>query len=147
MKQLLILLYSIIISGTSFGFATSKINERLVQSFKETFPNAVQVTWTELPEAYLVNFVENGIRSRIVYDKSGNFISSTRTYLSKNLRYYILIRIKKKYPDKRIFGVTELASSTGTEYYIKMDDSKVWTTIRIDKDGNLELVEKYQKAP
>jgi hypothetical protein len=147
MKQLLILLYSLIISGTSFGFATSNINERLVRSFKETFPNAMQVIWTELPEAYLVNFLENGIRSRIVYDKSGNFISSTRTYLSKNLPYYILIRIKKKYPDKRIFGVTELASSNGTEYYIKMNDSKVWTTIRIDNDGNLELVEKYQKAP
>jgi len=147
MKQFFILLYSLILSGNSFTFAMSNINEKLVRSFKETFPNAVQVMWTELPEAYLVNFVENGIRSRIVYDKNGNFLSSTRTYLSNDLPYYILISIKKKYPEKRIFGVTELASGTTTEYYIKMEDSKVWTTIKIDKCGNLELVEKYKKAP
>jgi hypothetical protein len=147
MKKFFILLYSLIISGTSFTFALSNINEKLVRSFKETFPNAVQVLWTELPEAYLVNFVENGIRSRIIYDKNGNFISSTRTYLAYDLPYYILISIKKKYPEKRIFGVTELASATSTEYYIKMEDSKVWTTIKIDNGGNLELVEKYKKAP
>jgi hypothetical protein len=147
MKKFFILLYSFIISGTSFTFALSNINEKLVRSFKETFPDAVQVLWTELPEAYLVNFVENGIRSRIIYDKNGNFISSTRTYLAYDLPYYILISIKKKYPEKRIFGVTELASATSTEYYIKMEDSKVWTTIKIDNGGNLELVEKYKKAP
>jgi hypothetical protein len=147
MKQFFILLYSLIISGTSFTFGMTPINEKLVRSFKETFPNAVQVMWTELPEAYLVNFVENGVRSRIVYDKNGNFVSSTRTYLAHDLPYYILISIKKKYPEKRIFGVTELGSGSTTEYYIKMEDSKVWTTIKIDNGGNLELVEKYKKAP
>jgi hypothetical protein len=146
MKKLIILFYSLILGAGSFALNSKNFNEKLFRSFKETFPKAEQVIWTELPETYIVNFVENGIRSRIVYDKNGDFISSTRTYFARDLPYYVLICINKKYPEKRIFGVTEIASSGTIEYYIKMEDSKIWATIKVDGSGNLELVEKYKKA-
>jgi hypothetical protein len=145
MKKLFILFYSLILGAGSFALDSKNFNEKLLRSFKETFPKAEQVIWTELPGTYIVSFVENGIRSRIVYDKTGDFISSTRTYTAEDLPYYILISITKKYPEKRIFGVTEIASSSTVEYYIKMEDSKVWATFKVDSSGNLELVEKYKK--
>ncbi|PWT71989.1 MAG: hypothetical protein C5B59_16805 [Bacteroidetes bacterium] len=146
MKKLVALISSVVIASQAFAFATKNVNEKLLQNFKENFPQAEQVYWKESPETYTVNFVENGIRSFIVYGKDGNFVSSTRYYQEKNLPYYLLINIRKKYPEKKIFGVVELSTIEAVDYYVKLEDAKVWTTIRMDSEGNLSLVEKLQKA-
>ncbi|MFI5156691.1 MAG: hypothetical protein ACHQEM_10920 [Chitinophagales bacterium] len=146
MKKFLVLVYSMLMGLSSFYFHESNPDEKLLRSFQESFPNAQQVAWKELPETFVVNFVEDGIRSQIIYEKSGAFLSSTRYYQEKNLPYYLITNIRKKYPDTRIFGVTEIASSSGIEYYLKMEDSKVWFTIKLDSEGNLRLIEKYKKA-
>ena len=146
MKKLIALVSSVVIGFHALAFATRNVNEKLLQSFKENFPKAEQVNWKESQENYLVNFVEYGIRTSIVYDKDGNFISSSRYYQEKNLPYYILINIRKKYPEKKIYGVVEVSTIEAIDYYIKLEDAKVWTTIKMDSEGNLSLVEKLQKA-
>lgn len=146
MKKLVALVSSVVIGFHALAFATKNVNEKLLQSFKENFPQAEQVTWKELPLNYEVSFVENGIRTSITYEKDGNFVSSTRYYQERNLPYYLLINIRKKYPEKKIFGVVELSTIEAIDYYIKLEDAKVWTTIKMDSEGNLSLVEKLQKA-
>jgi len=146
MKRLFALFYSVVIGATSLAFPSRNVNEKLLQNFKENFPTAEQVVWKELPETYVVNFMDEGIRNAIIYDKEGTFISSTRYYLERNLPYYLLVNIKKKYPNKKIFGVTEISTTSEIAYYIKMEDAKVWTTIKMDSEGNLVLVEKLRKA-
>jgi hypothetical protein len=146
MKELFILCYSLIIGANAFPSTDKNINEKLIQSFKENFPNAQEVSWQELPEAYVVNFVEDGVRNNIIYQKDGTFLRASRYYQEKNLPYYLLINIKKKYTDKKIFSVTEISTISHIEYYIKLEDAKVLMTIRVDSDGNLDMVEKYRKA-
>lgn len=145
MKSLFALFYSIVIGVSSLAYPSKVVNDKLLQSFKESFPNAEQVTWKELPETYIVNFVEDGIRNSITYEKDGTFKSSTRYYLEQNLPYYLLVNIRKRYPDKKIFGITEIATVEDIQYYIKMEDASVWTTIKMDSEGNLVLVEKLKK--
>jgi hypothetical protein len=122
------------------------INEKLLQSFKQTFPDAEQVKWMEAEDKYTVNFKEKGILTKIEYDKEGNFLSSLRYYTEKNLPINILCRLQKKYADKKVFGVTEMATETSVEYYIKLEDDNSWMTVRSGVDGNLQVVEKYKKA-
>jgi hypothetical protein len=62
------------------------------------------------------------------------------------LPYYLLINIKKKYPDKKIYGVTEISSASGIEYYVKLEDARIWVTLVSDSHGNLRVVEKFRKA-
>src|SRR5882724_64455 len=112
MKRLFALFYSLVIGVTSFAFSERNVNEKLLRAFKESFPNAEQVVWKELPETYVVNFVEDGIRNAIIYEKDGTFKSSTRYYSEQNLPYYLLINIKKRYPEKKIFGVTEISTAS-----------------------------------
>jgi len=145
MKRLSALLYSVIIGASSFAFTGKNINEKLLQTFKESFPNAEQVSWKELPETYVVNFVDEGVRNAIIYEKDGTFVSSTRYYQERTLPYYLLINFKKRYPEKKILGITELATITDIFYYIKMEDKTVITTIKMDAEGNLVLVEKLRK--
>jgi hypothetical protein len=146
MKELFILCYSLIIGANASPYNEKNINEKLIQSFKESFPDAQEVSWEELSETYVVNFMEDGVRNNIIYLKDGTFLRSSRYYQEKNLPYYLLINIKKKYADKKIFSITEIATISHIEYYIKLEDAKVLITIRVDSDGNLDMVEKYRKA-
>ena len=100
----------------------------------------------EYSDNYVVNFMELGIRERITYDKDGNFISAMRYYLEENLPPNILFKVKKKYPGQKVFGVTEVETDTSVDYYIKLEDSSNWTTVKSDVSGVMEVVEKYKKA-
>ena len=146
MKKLFVLFYSLMIGVSSFAYSGINVNEKLLQTFKERFPNAEQVSWTELPGSYVVNFMEDGVRTNIIYDKDGAFVRSTRYYQEQNLPYYLLTTIKKKYSGKKIFSVTEVSTPDGIEYYVKLEDAKIWLTILLDNDGILGVVEKYKKA-
>jgi hypothetical protein len=122
------------------------ISDKLLQVFSKTFPDAKQVKWVEEPDRYTVSFKQNDILTKVEYDKDGNFVSSLRYYSEKNLPVTVLCQIQKKYSGKTIFGVTETATESNTQYYIKMVDDHYWMTIRSDADGNMQVVEKYKKA-
>jgi len=134
---------------TAGAFATDgfTISEKMLKSFKQTFPDAQQVKWLEQTDRYTVNFKENGILTKIDYDKEGNFISSLRYYTEKNLPINILCRLQKKYADKKVFGVTEMTTDAVVDYYIKLEDAENWITVKSNVDGNMQVVEKYKKAP
>jgi len=68
MKKLLFSIY-FLIAGFGSMAAVKTVNEKLVQSFRETYPNAVQVNWKEYPETYAVYFAEEGIKATIVFQK------------------------------------------------------------------------------
>jgi hypothetical protein len=133
---------------TAGAFATDgfTISEKMLNSFKKTFPDAQQVKWLEQADRYTVNFSENGVLTKIDYDKDGNFISSLRYYKEKNLPINILCRLQKKYADKKVFGVTEMTTDAAVEYYIKLEDDENWITVKSNADGNMQVVEKYKKA-
>ena len=124
----------------------AEVNEKVLKSFRETFPKAEQVNWQEFTDNYVVNFTSIGIRERITYDKDGNFVSATRYYTEEHLPANVLCKLRKKYPGQKVFGVTEMTSDTSSEYYIKLEDSANWTTVKSDNSGVMEVVEKYKKA-
>jgi Ni,Fe-hydrogenase III component G len=146
-KALFILVCSMTLTAGAFATDGFTISEKILNSFKQTFPDAQQVKWLEQADRYTVNFKENGILTKIDYDKDGNFISSLRYYTEKNLPINILCRLQKKYADKKVFGVTEMTSESTVEYYIKLEDDQNWITVKSNADGNMQVVEKYRKAP
>jgi hypothetical protein len=94
----------------------------------------------------LVSFKQNDILTKVNYDKDGNFVSSIRYYSEKNLPVTVICRLQKEYAGKSVFGVTEVATENGVEYFIKLQDDKNWYTIHSDSQGNLEKIEKFRKA-
>jgi hypothetical protein len=104
------------------------------------------VKWVEQADKYTVSFKQNDILTKVDYDKDGNFVSSLRYYTEKNLPVTVLCRLQKRYADKTVFGVTEVATEAATEYYIKLEDAKNWLTVKSDADGNMQVIEKYKKA-
>ena len=152
MKRFLVLFSSLLLGANIFANNADNenrkknINEQLLRSFNEQFPKAEQVKWEESGDGYSVNFVEEGVRSHIVYDKEGAFVSSVRYYQERTLPYYLLNILKKRFTGKAIFSVTEISTVSNIEYDVKLEDARTWLTVRVGSEGNLEVVEKYRKA-
>jgi hypothetical protein len=146
MKKMIITAISMLMLSMGIFARAVEVNEKVLKSFKESFPSAQQVSWQEYVDTYVVNFTSIGIKERITYDKEGNFISSTRYYYQENLPANIICKIKKNYPTYKVFGVTEVTTESLVQYYVKMEDNANWTTVKSDESGNMEVVEKYKKS-
>lgn len=145
MKKFL-LISSFLIAGFSSIAASNTIDEKLIRSFRQTYPNAVQVSWTEYPETNVVYFAEAGVRATIIYKKDGTLLKAIRYYKEANLPYYLVDAIREKYPEKKIYSVTEISTSFNIGYFIKLEDAKTWMTIQMDSDGISKVIEKFRKA-
>lgn len=153
MKKLFILFSALILSFSLIARdpGTGKIDDNLIKSFNTSFPKAERVHWYELPKAWVVNFVADGVRSRIVYLKDGRITEFTRYYFESNLPFLIRSKIKNVYPNKNIFGVVEVsiiseAGISKVDYFVKLEDEKSWMTVQSDNEANLTITEKYKKA-
>jgi len=143
----MLLCFAFLASGKlSYAGNVTDVNEKVIKAFNQTFPFAQQVTWDEFSDRYIVHFQENEVRTVVDYDKDGNYLGSKRYYKEDNLPVSILYKIKKKYTDKKIFGVTEISAENSIDYYVKMEDSSNWVTVKCDASGYMELVEKYKKT-
>ncbi|HET7896823.1 MAG TPA: hypothetical protein VFL47_04120, partial [Flavisolibacter sp.] len=55
-------------------------------------------------------------------------------------------RIAEKFPNKSIYGVTEITNSDEMFCVVNLEDAKTWTTVRIDATGRMTVQEKLQKS-
>ncbi|HEV3250154.1 MAG TPA: hypothetical protein VGZ71_04340, partial [Puia sp.] len=72
-KNLILSICFLALCTLSFAYSRT-VNEKVLKSFREAFPHAEQVSWQEFSDNYIVNFIEGDIRTRINYDKDGNFV-------------------------------------------------------------------------
>ena len=122
------------------------VSERLLKAFRESFPDAEKVTWDESHKYYTVSFVEQGILTRIDYEKNGEFAGSTRYYTERSLPYYLVNFVKHNYSGYKIYGVTEIAAFSSILYYIKLEGPKHWLTVVLNGEGESFIQDKYRKA-
>ena len=130
----------------SVSFANPMPNDKILKSFETTFFGTQEVKWYEHPEYAEVSFVQAGIRSNVRYDLQGKFLGSTRYYQEQQLPTNILCKIKNRYQNKNILGVTEITNSDEINYYVKMDDGKHLMTVKLNGNGQMEVYEKYKKV-
>ena len=69
-----------------------------------------------------------------------------RYYTEYKLPPFVLSSLRKKMPDEKIYGVTEITSKTGVEFYITLQDEKNWIQVKADANGGFEVLEKFKKA-
>jgi hypothetical protein len=146
MKKILYL--AVLLTGFAATAATPPtISEKVLKAFKETFTTAENVTWEEFDNSNCqANFKQNEIIVKAMFDNDGNLLETIRYYGEKNLPANILAKLKKKYPGKEIFGVTELVSETEVSYYVSLKDEKNWINVKSDPYANIQQLEKFKNA-
>lgn len=152
MKKFLIAAVISLLVSSSFASGPGEIDEQFVQSFNSSFPNAKDVKWSEQKDAFIATFADDATRARVIYAKDKSFVHLTRYYVEPNLPFGVLYKIQKEYPHKKVYCVTEVSivsepgNKLAVEYYVKLEDNKHWTTVKLDSDGAISVVEKYRKA-
>ena len=152
MKKLFVLLFTLLVVAGSFANSPHNIDEKLLRTFSTSYPHAEHVSWQELSGTYMVSFIENGIRSRIVYQRDGQIVNVIRYYLEENLPADVRTAAKRSFPTNSIKGVVEVSALAesgdhlDTAYYLKMETDHTWMTVKIDSEGNSSVVEKFKKA-
>ena len=146
MKKILLAAFAVVLTCTAFANPGKDVNEKVLDAFQKTFVNASQVVWHEFPDYYEVRFLQGNIDSRVKYDTQGKILEAVRYYKEENLPLLVKAKINTKYPDKKIYGVTEISSDAELSYYIVLEDGKTWTNIKCDYLGNISLQKKFKKA-
>lgn len=134
------------ISASAFANRPPDVTEKVLKAFNETFGSATDVSWYEMPNSYEAKFVQDDIQTRVTFDTNGNIIKSIRYYGQEKLPPMIVSKLKKRYEDKKIFGVTEVSSENDISYYVMLEGAKDWVRVKSDGYGNLQVVEKLKKA-
>jgi len=141
-----ILLSAAIVFSFSFSAMADDPSQKVLDAFNKTFPHVKDVAWTESEQSYEVKFKQNEILSKVTYDKNGNILKTLRYYYEQNLPLLVLSKVKNKFNDKKIFGVTEESSDEGTFYHIILEDEKHWINITADSYGGIKVDKKFNKA-
>lgn len=143
MKKIFFIAAAAMLTAT---IAKADPSEKLLNSFKQTFPAAKNVKWNDNESGYMVSFTQTGTLTKIKYDKDGNFVNSLRYYQEKDLPVKVLMSIRKKYTGKNVFGVTEFTSNEGVIYQVTLNDDKKWYIVNSSTDGDLVLKDSYLKS-
>ena len=130
----------------SFTARADDPNQKVLDAFNKTFQNVKEVAWTENDHSFEVKFKQNEILSKVTYDTDGNIVRTLRYYYEDNLPLLVVSKVKSKFNDKKIFGVTEESSEDGTFYHIVLEDEKHWINITADGYGSIKVDKKYNKA-
>ena len=151
MKKLLLFISVFFIVAHSTAKTQPKIDDQLLQNFSIQFPHAQNVVWNELEDSYVVSFIEDGIRLRIVYLRNGSLIHYLRYYLEENLPLEIRLNVKKQFPAKDIYGIIEenivstIEGKSRTTYYVKLEDETGWLTVKVERNRKMKIIEKLIK--
>ena len=128
------------------AFANIRVDEQIEKKFNEAFPTAKSVKWYDNKNSYDVLFIHNNIQCRISYDTNGTMLNMRRDYTKESLPLFITGAVQKKYPGKKIFGVTEVTSPEGLQYHIVLEDEKSWFFVESNSGGDLSLSKKLRKS-
>ncbi|MFN2458707.1 MAG: hypothetical protein ABR502_10930 [Chitinophagaceae bacterium] len=101
------------------------------------------MAWYE--DHYIVRFNQDEIDTRIKYDLEGK-ISETVGYYKEDALPILRPKLKNRFSDKTVFGVTEIANNTEILYYVVLEDEKNWLTLKTDAFRNMQIEKKYKKA-
>ena len=118
----------------------------MLSAFNKTFSDATEVVWTESSNSFEASFKQRQIQTRVYYDLEGNIIKTLRYYGEENLPLIVLSKIKTRYADKKVFGVTEEASQDGIIFHVVLEDAKSWLQINADVFGTIMQTKKMKKG-
>ncbi|MEI9807167.1 MAG: hypothetical protein WDO16_04355 [Bacteroidota bacterium] len=146
MKKLILSLSLLVSLIAGAAVSPSEVNEKILKAFNETFRQAKDVVWHEYDNVYQANFSQDEIQVRAQYDEAGTLLKTMRYYGEKQLLPNIVSKLKKKYTEREIFGVTEITSPDEVNFLVTLKDDKNWYVVKSDAYGNLEQTEKFKRA-
>jgi hypothetical protein len=127
------------------GATTVSISTKAVKDFAKTFKKAGNASWFVIPDGYVAEFNQDGIETKVYYDRKGRWVGNLRSFLEDKMPRDIRHRVKSHYYDYTIYYVQEVTVADKIAYLVKIEDKTSMKTIRI-LDGEMEEIEAFEKS-
>ena len=117
-----------------------------LQSFKSSFKNASEVTWSVSENFYKANFSLNGQYVAAYYDQQGTMIALTRNISSIQLPIVLQAGLKKDYDGYWISDLVEMANDEGTSYFITLETADTKLILKSTSKSDWSNYKKQRKS-
>lgn len=109
------------------------------------FPKAQNVSWYNSDTYYEVVFFNDAVQSRITYRLNGTVEKTERYYVAENLPPYVTAKVKRKFPEYRVHGVTETSTEAGLVYRLVLRGDREWLEAEVDEAGHTYVVRRFNR--
>jgi len=122
MKLLIALVTAAASLFANVSSATDKIEiaPAAIQSFKTTFAQASEVSWSVSNNLYLANFALNGQYATVFYDAEGSLVATARNISSLQLPITLQADLRKDYAEYWISDLIEVTNADGINYFVTL---------------------------
>ena len=145
-KSIANLLVICAVSLAAMSFDNPPVTEKVLKQFSASFPTVLDAKWFEGDNYYDVYFEREQIKYNIRYDRNGKILSTRNYYPGSKLSPFLKAKVGEKFPDKTIYGVTEITNNEEMYFVIVLEDKTTWTNVQADAVGQLTVLEKLKKS-
>ncbi len=132
--------------GATHILNRNEINLRALRDFLSRYDNADQACWFSTPDGGFESyFIRDGFGNRVMYDQKGNWSFSLITYGENKLPRAIRNLVKSAYFDFDISMAEEVQMNEGIEYIITLEDPSGIRVVKVDRQGELEILQELDK--
>ncbi len=124
MKKILSALSLMFVFGISSAFTNDeKISSVVLESFKNEFSTAHNVSWEQGIGYYKAAFIYNGQNLSAYFSMDGELLSMDRNISLLQLPISLFIDLKNNHSDYWVTDLFEVNNSEGTHYYITLENT------------------------
>jgi hypothetical protein len=124
---------------TSTARDAAIVSMRVLRDFAKSFKNVTNEKWYKVSDGFMTSFNDNGIETKVAYDRKGVFHCVLRILSESQLPADIRAIVKSKYYDFKILVAYEITHDSDPVYIFKIEDSKTLKMLRV-ADGEIEVV-------
>lgn len=146
MKKLMIALGFMFTMAAASAFANEvKISSRVLESFKNEFSTAQDVSWIAGSNYYRAAFKMNEQNIFAYYNMEGELMSVARYISSLQLPIHLLTGLKNDYSQYWISDLFEVNNSEGTRYYVTLETADTSLMLVSGNGGDWKQHSKKRK--
>lgn len=135
-------------SGTAIPreAAVSTLSVRAIKDFKSRFTKVEAESWTRTDKGIYVYFINEGFKVRAYYDRKGYWLASLKYCGESQLPHFIRDIVKRTYYDFAITQVEIIQVPEHTVYLVHLEDQLTFKTVRVNEEGEMDVLNEYIKA-
>ncbi|MBI5858945.1 MAG: hypothetical protein HZB42_15035 [Sphingobacteriales bacterium] len=146
MKKMMLTLAIAISSLASFAAGEDKVNQKVLDAFKNEFAVAKNVEWVAGSNYYRAAFVYNDKHVFAYYSTEGDLLGLTRYISVSDLPMNLQISLKKDAGSYWISDLFEVAKNESTTYYITLENADEKIIFRSSNGSSWEEFKTVKKV-
>lgn len=126
------------------GRALNNISTRAIRDFHKAYREVFDEEWYSVQNGFIAKFTRNNIKTRVDYDKQGNWLSTMRILNERQIPREVRNRVKSVYFDDAITQVEEIQNKDDKVYLVHLEGETTWKIVRVS-EGEMTVLEDYNK--